>query len=241
MTDTYDSKRWTAARNAAMARDRGRCQDCGTEQNLHVHHVEPVRSFDNPDGAHYLSNLVVLCARCHGKWEGRSERPNLLDGRGEVHLSTLVHNLSADTIERFMEPPGPYTLHRWAVEEILKDRFSCDVCFNTLHSSRRRTDRCSRCGCCPKLWRHYRDVFPDVEEMQRRAERLSDELNRVGIPTDEAAMKEAAARKWTDDEWRGEIEQVTELLAYVGIHAGYDADAVGFGYEPVCPLPTPTV
>lgn len=69
------------AREKAKARDGGRCAVCGLTDaahaqrddlfgdGLHVHHIEPVSTFDNPRDAHRLSNLVTLCADCHRKAE----------------------------------------------------------------------------------------------------------------------------------------------------------------------------
>ena len=72
---------WCAARRKALERDNHTCQDCGKhaeelERNPHVHHIRPVRTFDNVDNAHDLNNLVVLCGSCHPKWEGLYLRPD---------------------------------------------------------------------------------------------------------------------------------------------------------------------
>ena len=74
-------KKWYAARRKALERDNHTCQDCGKhadelERNPHVHHIKPVRTFDNVDNAHELNNLVVLCGSCHPKWEGLYLRPD---------------------------------------------------------------------------------------------------------------------------------------------------------------------
>jgi 5-methylcytosine-specific restriction endonuclease McrA len=52
------------------------CQRCGhdgSDQFLDVHHITPVRKFDDPDKAHQLSNLVLLCRSCHRAVEGDEE------------------------------------------------------------------------------------------------------------------------------------------------------------------------
>jgi len=46
--------------------DRVECQD-GRE--LHVHHIEPARTFDSLEEAHQQENLRVLCAEHHAKVE----------------------------------------------------------------------------------------------------------------------------------------------------------------------------
>ena len=66
----------TAARNVhiyAKRRD-GACLDCGTSENLTIHHLVPQRA----DVTRRLdpSNVVTLCRRCHDRrellaWRGR--------------------------------------------------------------------------------------------------------------------------------------------------------------------------
>lgn len=63
---------WAVARERALKRD-DRCQRCGedgSDLDLDVHHIVPVRAFheaddQEPSDAHDLDNLVVLCKRCH--------------------------------------------------------------------------------------------------------------------------------------------------------------------------------
>jgi 5-methylcytosine-specific restriction endonuclease McrA len=78
---------WTVARERVRERD-GVCQHCGEdgqERDLHVHHLVPVRRFQetpeaNVDDAHCLSNLVLLCNECHGLAEhGRIDVSSGLD------------------------------------------------------------------------------------------------------------------------------------------------------------------
>ena len=50
-----------------------RCANCGDVEDLQIHHVVPLAL----GGSNFLSNMVVLCVRCHGKahahdaWEQR--------------------------------------------------------------------------------------------------------------------------------------------------------------------------
>lgn len=60
-------------------RDRAEreCQSCGIdesklERKLDVHHVEPVRTFENPCDSHTYDNLVALCHDCHMKVEANN-------------------------------------------------------------------------------------------------------------------------------------------------------------------------
>lgn len=65
---------WESARENALRRDQYRCQDCGQTNAEHreevgraldVHHIEPYQSFDEPETANELGNLVSLCRECH--------------------------------------------------------------------------------------------------------------------------------------------------------------------------------
>jgi len=63
---------WYYVRKDCRERDGNTCQKCGDKDNERipdVHHIEPVRSFDEPDEAHNLDNLVQLCRTCHNKIE----------------------------------------------------------------------------------------------------------------------------------------------------------------------------
>jgi len=62
---------WRSIRRKVRKRD-GECQKCGKvprNRNLDVHHIKPVREFDNFENAHSDENLVSLCRSCHGKVE----------------------------------------------------------------------------------------------------------------------------------------------------------------------------
>lgn len=68
--DTYNGE-WHSKRKEALQRDDHTCQRCERSreelgQSPDVHHIEPVRTFDDPKDAHYVDNLVSLCRRCHG-------------------------------------------------------------------------------------------------------------------------------------------------------------------------------
>jgi hypothetical protein len=76
---------WTEKREEALERDDHTCQDCGINQGdvefrLEVHHIRPIRSFDDKADANELTNLITLCRSCHVKWEGLWLRP---DSRGD--------------------------------------------------------------------------------------------------------------------------------------------------------------
>lgn len=59
---------WDAIRQQVLRRDGERCQICGATGNgqaLHVHHLQPLRSFTNLATANQLQNLITLCPSCH--------------------------------------------------------------------------------------------------------------------------------------------------------------------------------
>jgi 5-methylcytosine-specific restriction endonuclease McrA len=61
---------WCRIRRKRREKDNYTCQRCGETKeeigrNPDVHHIIPVREFDNPEDAHYIDNLVSLCRSCH--------------------------------------------------------------------------------------------------------------------------------------------------------------------------------
>ena len=77
---TYYGENWYRVRKRVLKRDNHKCQSCGGDESdvwkLDVHHISPLRTFDNPHEANTLLNLVTLCASCHKKWEGIPLRPD---------------------------------------------------------------------------------------------------------------------------------------------------------------------
>lgn len=70
---------WYRKRRETLARDDYQCRACGTtredhydeyKRDLEVHHVVPVREFDDPTDANSLGNLVTACIPCHRRYEG---------------------------------------------------------------------------------------------------------------------------------------------------------------------------
>jgi 5-methylcytosine-specific restriction endonuclease McrA/DNA invertase Pin-like site-specific DNA recombinase len=77
--EDYYGPSWYSARAEARDRDDCSCQRCGMtdaehesnyDQKLHVHHIEPFRTFDDPAEANQLDNLITLCRQCHNDLEG---------------------------------------------------------------------------------------------------------------------------------------------------------------------------
>lgn len=62
--------KWYKIRQQVLERDEYRCQNCGIScdemgREPDVHHIIPVREFENPQRAHTLDNLISLCRSCH--------------------------------------------------------------------------------------------------------------------------------------------------------------------------------
>lgn len=60
--DVRDSYKWEIVREEVLERDRKRCQECGADTELHVHHITPLSEGGEPFDK---SNLVTLCKTCH--------------------------------------------------------------------------------------------------------------------------------------------------------------------------------
>lgn len=73
----YSSKKWEETREEVLTRDNHKCQACGREENLHVHHIIPISAGGDRFN---VNNLVTLCNTHHNEWEGLYLRP---DNRGE--------------------------------------------------------------------------------------------------------------------------------------------------------------
>jgi endogenous inhibitor of DNA gyrase (YacG/DUF329 family) len=76
---------WREVRQEALERDGFECVACGMDANEHrreygtgleVHHIQPLVTFDEPEDANTLGNVVSLCRDCHTEWEGIPLRPD---------------------------------------------------------------------------------------------------------------------------------------------------------------------
>lgn len=66
----YYGDSWKEMRRRVRSRDENECRNCGAvEEELevkpHVHHIIPVREYDDPNDAHTMANMVQLCPSCH--------------------------------------------------------------------------------------------------------------------------------------------------------------------------------
>lgn len=56
------SPKW---RKAILRRDGYTCQDCGSTENLHAHHIE--RVLHAPEKQHDIGNGITVCVYCHAE------------------------------------------------------------------------------------------------------------------------------------------------------------------------------
>lgn len=83
---------WDKIRQRVINRDGNRCQVCGTisiNSPLHVHHIQPFRSFADRDTANQLSNLITLCPACH-----RQAETSVRIRSGMAGFSYVLHNMA---------------------------------------------------------------------------------------------------------------------------------------------------
>lgn len=67
----YYGSNWNRKRNERLSFDSYKCQSCGGEDNLNVHHHQPIRTFEKPEDGNFLFNLITLCRNCHQKLESK--------------------------------------------------------------------------------------------------------------------------------------------------------------------------
>lgn len=73
---------WWQQRKLARQRDSYECQICGKgkgelDRLPDVHHIIPIRTFDDPNQGNKLDNLITLCRTHHRRWEGIPLRPEI--------------------------------------------------------------------------------------------------------------------------------------------------------------------
>jgi 5-methylcytosine-specific restriction endonuclease McrA len=61
-----DPKAYILLKNQVLERDSWRCQECGSLENLQVHHLK----FRSRLGHDEMTNLTTLCVRCHRRQHG---------------------------------------------------------------------------------------------------------------------------------------------------------------------------
>lgn len=85
--EDYYGENWSEQRAATITRDGETCVVCGCERDthrkihgcdLHVHHIQPIATFETPEASNTLNNLITLCRPCHAKWEGVPVAPEVV-------------------------------------------------------------------------------------------------------------------------------------------------------------------
>ena len=66
---TYYGKDWRQIRDEVIEDDGCKCSICLSNEDLEVHHIEPIKMFDEPEKANSRDNLATLCQRCHSRVE----------------------------------------------------------------------------------------------------------------------------------------------------------------------------
>jgi 5-methylcytosine-specific restriction endonuclease McrA len=56
-------RQWRERRRNILARDNFECVECGSDIDLHIHHIKKVSEF--PELVNDPNNLITLCAICH--------------------------------------------------------------------------------------------------------------------------------------------------------------------------------
>lgn len=98
----YYGAGWQEFRRKTRKRYNHTCQCCGKsckEKHHDVHHIEPVREFDNVEDAHFDDNVTLLCQKCHRIVETKMDRDTqfeLLRCDGEPDSWERVQELMQD-------------------------------------------------------------------------------------------------------------------------------------------------
>lgn len=105
---------WDRIRQQVLDRDGHLCRACGVPeliQPLHVHHVQPFRTFTTLDAANALSNLVTLCPACHKLAEQSMRIRSGLAGLTYVlgNLAPLILMCDSEDIGVLSDPQSELT------------------------------------------------------------------------------------------------------------------------------------
>lgn len=68
-SNVYYGPHWKRISESVRKRDNYTCQRCGCKQediSLSVHHIKPLREFDDYNEGNKEENLITLCPKCHG-------------------------------------------------------------------------------------------------------------------------------------------------------------------------------
>lgn len=91
--EDYYGENWSEQRQKVLERDNGQCVVCGVTRqehreehgcDLHVHHIQPIATYETPEAANETSNLVTLCRPHHARWEGIPLTPEVVRHDGDT-------------------------------------------------------------------------------------------------------------------------------------------------------------
>jgi hypothetical protein len=85
--DKYALAGWKDLRARILQRDGSRCTLCGSEDHLHVHHIDQDRTNDLPE------NLVTLCEICHARVHREMKRD-----QGSLRMKALFKTYAANDV-----------------------------------------------------------------------------------------------------------------------------------------------
>jgi 5-methylcytosine-specific restriction endonuclease McrA len=71
-SDYLRSEKWKTLRKSALIQSGNKCQVCNDVKSLHVHH----RKYPEVFGDEPLSDLTVLCQKCHNLFHEKSNLKN---------------------------------------------------------------------------------------------------------------------------------------------------------------------
>jgi DNA-directed RNA polymerase subunit RPC12/RpoP len=135
--DRYYGPDWTDIRQKVIESDGGGCVVCFSEENLVVHHREPLKRFDSHEEANDLDNLATLCKRCHRRIES-IQKPHTR--RGLEHFINELEAEDVDVSEEFIE----YLCHKKPKSDAPKA--SCCSGSDCFYPVKPSDWQCPRCG-----------------------------------------------------------------------------------------------
>lgn len=112
--DFLASDEWAAIREVIVTRADARCEVCGAEEPLHVHHIVYSKQWGEEDH----EELAALCERCHTQVHWLQDTVKL--NRRESFLRLLETNAAPGAVAHWNRI-GPWWLRRPAARNFLLD------------------------------------------------------------------------------------------------------------------------
>lgn len=103
---------WPKLRQQILNRDNHQCKACGVSDvfaPLHVHHIQPFKTFTSLEAANAPNNLITLCPACHRLAEQNIRIRSGLSGMAYAlrNLAPLLLMCDREDIAIFSEPNSP--------------------------------------------------------------------------------------------------------------------------------------